>query len=295
MKKIIAIATLSILSAITQAQSIQTQTTTQEPIYKTTDVEKVSDLVKGQWNYLKLEDDSTVGKMSARLQDSDNKENVAIIFSKFKNTKVGLVEYPIIAIATDKKEICKTCEIKVSFDNKTYQNYKIQEIDKNEYKVSNTGLFYKQFSEAKEVYIEIPKLGKYQYHYDNLNFEMPKTSWLKFDVMIPDLQVPVQVATLEEINADGTLSIYTPEDNKKMVGILVNDSYQCKASSCTLNVSFDNIKKTFTAFQFQSELMIDDSKEFIKLLENSKVVKVAIKGSKNKQSYTFDNSVKDYQ
>ena len=111
----------------------------------------------------------------------------------------------------------------------------------------------------------------------------------------PDLQIPVQVATLEESNAGGTLSIYTPEDDKKMVGILLNDTYQCKASACTLNMSFDNVKKTFTAFQFQNELMIDDSKEFLKLLDNAKIVKVAIKGSKNKQSYTFDNSTQDYK
>lgn len=57
------------------------------PFYKTTDVEKVSDLVKGQWNYLKLEDDSTVGKMSARLQDSDNKENTLLFSLNLKITK----------------------------------------------------------------------------------------------------------------------------------------------------------------------------------------------------------------
>lgn len=293
MKKLIAIATLSILSTITQAQSVQTQTI-QEQVYQSKDVEKVSDLPKGQWNYFKLNEGTIAGKIATRVQDSENKSNVAILFSKFKDTEKGLVEYPLIVIATE-KSICKSCDVKVSFDNKTYENYKIQEIESNEYKLANTGKFYKNFSETKEVFIDIPKLGKYQYHYDNLNFDMPKTSWFHFDVVIPDLKVPFKVSTLEENNTEATLSIYTSEDNKKTVGILINDEYQCKANACVLNVTFDNVKKTFSAFQFQSELMIDDSAEFIKMIDKSNTIKMSMKGSKNKKVYTFDNRVKDYQ
>ena len=124
---------------------------------------------------------------------------------------------------------------------------------------------------------------------------MPKTSWFHFDVVIPDLKVPFKVSTLEENNTEATLSIYTSEDNKKTVGILINDEYQCKANACVLNVTFDNVKKTFSAFQFQSELMIDDSAEFIKMIDKSNTIKMSIKGSKNKKVYTFDNRVKDYQ
>lgn len=286
MKKIITVAILSLLSLFAHANEV---------IYQDKDVDKVSELQKGTWNYFKIDNENISGKFSIRVQDSQNKNDVAILFSKLKDNKKGLVEYPLIAFATDDINICKSCEVKVSFDNKTYETYQLQEFEKNEYKINKTGQFYKKFNQSKEVYIEFPKLGKYQYHFDDVSFDMPTSNWIVFDTIEESLNLPIHMNVLESNQSDGAISIYKTTEQEPMIGILLEDNFKCKKSECVLTVSFDNVKKTFTAFQFQSELMIDDSKTFISLLDTSNIIKITLNGSKLKKSYLFDNSIKDYK
>lgn len=286
MKKIIAIASLSFLSLFAQASEVN---------YSEKYIDKVADLKNGQWNYFKTDQDGMIGKFSSRKQDSQNKNNIAIVFSRLKNKNQGLFEYPFIGFASDEVALCNTCEIKVSFDNKTYENYQLKEVEKNTYKINKTGQFYKKFSQSNEVYIEFPNLGKYNYHFADVNFDMPTTNWMVVDTVEESLNLPIHLNILESNSADGTISIYKTKSIKPMVGVLIDDNFTCPKSACVLNVSLDNNSTTFTAFQYQNELMVDDSEKFISSLNNSNIIKVSIKGSPSNKVFVFDNTIKDYQ
>lgn len=283
MKKIIAMVSLSLLSLFAQANEVN---------YSDKYIDKISELKNGQWTYFKTEKDGMVGKFSLRKQDSQNKNNIAIVFSRLKNPENGLFEYPFIGFASDEVDLCKSCEIKVSFDNKTYQRYQLQEVSKNTYKINKTGKFYKNFNNSKEVYIEFPNVGIYNYHFADVKFEMPTNNWMVVDTVEESLKLPIHMTVLESNMSDGAISIYQTTDTKPMVGILTDDNIKCEKSACVLNVSFDNSSTTFTAFQYQNELMIDDSAKFISFLNTANTIKVSIKGSKSNKVYVFDNTIK---
>lgn len=283
MNKFIAVLSLLFISSVVQAQNTLNI------------MQKDDNLAYGKWNYINDEDNTMKNEIAGRLDDNKNKNGMALFYTNITYKKVGLddIKYPVIGLISQ-KEICKVCSVEFKFKDKK-EKFIITSAEHGTYKVNNTLKFNKMFKEAQSVEFTLPKLGSYKFNYDNLNFDMQSGNWMKFNHEEKDLGLKMTIYNLESEDGTGTLSLAT-SDTLKTFTIRTVEQDKCK-EECKINVSFDNIKKVYSVFNYEDGMIVsnDNTEEFQKLLDKANTVKISINGIKNAKVHVFDNSIKDYQ